>query len=45
MSQWGDTPPFITTPKNKTTNPTTDEATPKTPTTKNPSPQGGKGVI
>jgi len=32
-------------PKNKTTNPTTDEATPKTPTMKNPPHWNGKGVI
>ena len=32
-------------PKNKTTNPTTDEATPKTPTVKTHLPKTGRGSL
>ncbi len=38
-------PHYFHHPKNKTTNPTTDEATPKTPTVKNLPHWNRKGVI
>jgi len=44
MSRWGDTPPFITTPRTKPLTPT-EGATDETPTTKNPPHWNGKGVI